>query len=134
MLGKEPVLADSSFYIGQMRQRRDPLPLLLYLAEDRDLATCGVVRAEVGRGLRTLKVREALGQAWDVMICVPTDNKLWAKVEQLAWTLDRRGMNLPLQDLIIGCCALQLDAVVLTCDRHFSSIPGLKVAYGPRDL
>jgi predicted nucleic acid-binding protein len=133
-MAKEPVLIDSSYYIAQARQGRNPLRLLAYLAVDRDLVVCGIVRCEVGRGLRELIVRQAYRRLWDVMINVPTDDKLWEATEQLAWELDRSGVILPIQDVVIACSAARVDAVVLTHDKHFTQIPGCKVAFAPEEL
>ena len=131
---KSPVLVDSSFYIGMTRQGKNPLPLLTYLAVDRDLAICGVIRAEVGRGIRIPKVRQAFHGFWDVMINVQTDNKLWQQAEELAWKLDRTGKTLPLTDIVIACCAMRLDATILTHDHHFLEIPGIRVAMSGAEL
>lgn len=131
---KSPVLVDSSFYIGMTRQGRNPLPLLTYLAVDRDLAVCGVIRAEVGRGIRIPKVTTAFQGFWDVMINIPTDDKLWLQAEELAWKLDRSGKILPLTDIVIACCAMRLGATVLTHDAHFLEIPGIDVAMSDADL
>lgn len=60
------------------------------------------------------------------MINVPTDNRLWAEVEQTLWELDRKGTTLPLTDAVIACCAQRIGAVVLTYDHHFGLIPGLR--------
>jgi len=122
-----PVLADSSYYITLMRARSDPLRALALAAATRDLATCGVIRCEVGRALVIPKVREKFTSAWNVMINVPTDNRLWLEVERMAWELDRQGRTLPLTDIVIACCALRIGAVVLTFDKHFHEIPGLRV-------
>ena len=121
-----PVLADSCYYIGLMRQGNDPLHALALAAASRDLAICGVVRAEVGRALIPKKVRDRFTSAWDVMINVPTDNRLWGEVERTAWELDRKGRALPLTDIVIACCAMRIGAVVLTFDKHFHEIPGLR--------
>jgi len=131
---KSPVLVDSSYYIGMTRQGKNPLPLLTYLAVDRDLAVCGVIRAEVGRGIRIPKVRAAFHGFWDVMINVHTDNKLWQQAEDLAWKLDRSGKILPLTDIVIACCAMRLNATILTHDRHFLEIPGIRVAMSGAEL
>lgn len=131
---KSPVLVDSSFYIGMTQQGKNPLPLLTYLAVDRDLAICGVIRAEVGRGIRIPKVRTAFQGFWDVMINVQTDNKLWQQAEELAWKLDRAGKMLPLTDIVIACCAMRLDATILTHDHHFLEIPGIRVAMSGAEL
>lgn len=133
-MAKDPVLIDSSYYIGEARQGRNPLRLLAYLAVDRDLVICGMVRCEVGRGLREAHVRQAYKRVWDVMINVPTDVRLWEQTEDLAWSLDRRGVTLPIQDIHIACAAARAGAVILTHDQHFARIPGCKFARRPEDL
>src|SRR5436190_225817 len=110
------VLPDSSFYIGLLRQRQDPLRALAATAATRDLAVCGLIRCEVGRALRPQKVRDKFRAFWDVMINVPTDNRLWTDAEQTLLQLDRMGMTLPLTDVVIACCARRIGAVVLTHD------------------
>lgn len=125
-MAASPILADSSFYIRLLRQKQDPLRALGLAAETRDLAICGVVRCEVGRALVPPKVRAQFRAAWDLMINVPTDNRLWAEAEQTLWDLDRKGVILPLTDVVIACCAQRIGAVVLTYDHHFRQIPGLR--------
>lgn len=126
-MAASPVLADSSYYIRAMREGRDPLETLAEIAAVRDLAVCGVVRCEVGRGLRERRVLDRYQAFWNVMLSVPTDNRLWEQVLQTVWQLDRNGITLPLTDVIIGCCALRIGAIVLAHDGHFEHIPGLRV-------
>jgi predicted nucleic acid-binding protein len=125
-MAASPVLADSSFYIRLLRQGQDPLRALALASASRDLVICGVVRCEVGRALRPQRVRDRFRAFWDVMINVPTDNHLWERAEQTLWELDRQGTVLPLTDVVIACCAQRVDAVVLTYDKHFSLIPGVR--------
>jgi hypothetical protein len=128
-MAASPVLADSSFYIHLLRQGQDPLKYLALAAAARDLAICGVVRCEVARALRPPRMRQQFRAFWDVMINIPTDNRLWAEAEQTLWELDRRGITLPLTDAVIACCAQRIDAVVLTYDKHFSLIPGVRTTH-----
>ncbi|MEK7674218.1 MAG: PIN domain-containing protein [Verrucomicrobiota bacterium] len=121
-----PVLADSSFYIRLLRARQDPLRALALAASSGDVAICGVVRCEVGRALRLPEVRERFQAFWDVVINVPTDNRLWTEVEQTLWDLDRQGVVLPLTDVVIACCANRIGAVILTYDNHFNQIPNVR--------
>ena len=123
------VLADSSYYIHLMRAGKDPVRSLALAAATRDLAICPIVRCEVGRGLRAPNARQRFQAAWDVMVNVPTDNYIWEEVERTAWELDRKGRTLPLTDIAIACCAMRIDAVVLTFDSHFAQIPGLRVTH-----
>ncbi len=121
-----PVLVDSSYYIQLSRAGVDPLKTLAVTAAQRDLAICGVVRCEVARGIRLEKVLARFQAFWNVMLNVPTDNRLWDQVEKTLWQLDREGTALPLTDVIIACCARRIDALVLTLDGHFSRIPGIR--------
>jgi len=123
-----PVLIDSCWYITGMRLGRDPMRELQSIALVRDLATCGIVRCEVARGLREPGLVKKFQARWDVMLYVPTDNSLWADVELTAWKLSRAGQNIPLTDIVIACCARRIGAVVLTYDKHFSHIPGIQAA------
>jgi len=119
------VLVDSSYYIDRLREGRDPLLELAVIGAQRDVAVCGVVRCEVGRGIKLERVLRKFQAAWDVMLYVPADNRLWVEAERLLWKLDRAGTHLPLPDAVIACCALRIGAVVLTFDRHFDAVPGL---------
>ena len=88
--------------------------------------TCGIVRCEVARGVRSPRVLQEFQDAWNVMVNVPTDNRLWQEVEGTIWHLDRTiGGALPLTDVVIACCARRIGAVVLTFDQHFQRIPGV---------
>lgn len=125
-MAASPVLADSSYYIQALRESRDPLRSLALAAATRDLVVCGVVRCEVARGIKRPEVLARFHAVWNVMVNVPTDNRLWDKVEATAWELDRAGVVLPLTDLVIACCAQRIGAVVLTYDQHFARIPGVR--------
>ena len=126
-MAASPVLVDSSFYIRTMREGFDPLAQLAPIAATRDLAVCGVVRCEVGRGIKDPRVLGRFNAFWNVMISVPSDNRLWDVVQRTLWQLDRKGIILPLPDVIIACCALRVGAVVLSHDGHFDLIPGVRV-------
>ncbi len=118
-------MVDSCWYITQLRDGIDPLKTLSYLAESRDIATCGVIKTEVGRGIRHFERFEKFRRAWDVMLYVDSDSERWNETMNLAWSLDRRGITLPLQDIHIAVCASHIGAVILTYDKHFNTIPGI---------
>ncbi len=120
-----PVLVDSSWYIQEMREGRNPFQGLARISPFRDLVTCGIVRGEVGRGIRDPGRLEKFEARWTLMREVPMDSDLWRAGMRLAWVLDRRGIVLPLADILIAACALRVGAVILTLDDHFSLIPGI---------
>jgi predicted nucleic acid-binding protein len=121
------MIVDSTIYIDLLRRGEDlPFVLRPFLLSAQ-LFTCGVIRAEVLRGIRLIEMRNELSDLFDLMEEVPTDAGIWEKVTDLAWRLDRRGAVLPLTDLVIAACAFLVDTEVVTTDPHFSQIPGLTV-------
>lgn len=120
-------LVDSSVFISLLRTGRDPAQWLGERLED--IYTCGMIRVEVLRGQKFPKHRKALSAFFDVLCNVPTDNTLWEEAAQLAWRLDRRGKNLPAQDIIIAAHAFRSGVPVMTSDRRFKEIPGLPVIW-----
>jgi predicted nucleic acid-binding protein len=126
-LPRASVVVDSNIFIGLLRRGDDPISSLASWIGEGDLVTCGMIRLEVERGLLLPRIRRKMGAFFDVMINVPTSDKLWEAAVDLAWNLDRRGVTLPAQDLLIAACALSSGSKVLTDDAHFGRIPGLVV-------
>lgn len=121
------VIPDSNVFINATRAGLDPFIEFGAHADEWEFATCGMVILEVTRGLRFPKILQSFQERFAIMIYVPTTNQIWERTAQLAWSLDRQGVILPAQDILIAAHALQTDATVLTRDAHFSSIPGLRV-------
>ena len=129
------VLVDSNVYIDLLRVRKDVVATLYDWAEvrDRNLAICGMIRVEVLRGLKSLKAFQSISALMDVMINVPSDNRLWSEATDLAWSLDRKGIVIPGPDAVIAASALRSGAAVMTSDAHFSKIEGLRVIAPPAE-
>jgi predicted nucleic acid-binding protein len=121
------LLVDSTVYIELLRARRDPVEALRpWLVRD-EVLTCGVVRCEVLRGIVSAKVREHMRALFQVLPAAETDPAAWDRTAELAWALDRRGVVLPVTDLLIAICALGAGAVVVSTDEHFRRVPDLEV-------
>jgi predicted nucleic acid-binding protein len=122
-----PVLVDSNVYIGLLRRGLDPVEILGGWIGDGDLATCGMVRLEVERGLKVERIRRRVSSLFDVLINVSTTNKIWEQATSSAWSLDRVGITLPAQDILIAACAHEIGAAILSDDKHFEKFPGLRI-------
>lgn len=130
----ELVVADSSFYIHEMRAGREPFLEMEPLADLVEWATTGMVVLEVCRGLRESRLRDLYLERFSTMVCLPTLNPMWEKTAMLAWDMDRKGLVLPSQDLLIASACLHHDARLLTRDKHFGAVPKLRLARGLDDL
>ncbi len=127
------VLIDSNVYIDLLRARKDVVATLYEWVEFRSgsLVICGMIRLEVLRGIKSLKAFQSISSLMDVMINVPTDNRLWSEATDLAWNLDRKGITIPGADAVIAASALRSGSAVMTSDGHFSHIEGLRVIAPP---
>lgn len=121
------VLPDSNFYIGCLRAGLDPFQELAAFTDEYEFATCGMVVVEVSRGLRERRVLDRFRERFSIMPFIATGVATWERAAELAWTLDRKGIIIPVPDLLIAGCAFQANAAVLTADAHFQTIPGLSV-------
>lgn len=121
------ILLDSSIYIGWLRQKRSPALLLENHARMGEVATCGIVRAEVLRGISDPAAKNDLSGFFDLLPEIPTTSAVWQSATELAWELDRKGIVLPLPDLVVAACALSMEATVIATDPHFAKIPKLKI-------
>ena len=121
------VLVDSNFYISRHRAEGDPFLELDALGELWEPVTCGMVVLEVLRGFRNESECQYYREAFAVMSCVPTTDRIWDSATDLLRALSRKGFTLPPQDALIAASALSIDAPVLTFDAHFKLIPKLTV-------
>ena len=129
------VLIDSNVYIDLLRVRKDPVATLYQWGEahGRDLAICGMIRVEVLRGLKLLRSYHSISALMDVMINMPSDNRMWTAATELAWSLDRKGIVIPGADAVIAASALRHGAAIMSSDAHFSRIEGLRLISPPID-
>jgi predicted nucleic acid-binding protein len=124
---EQPILVDSSIFIDLLRAGRDPVMALGHRFATVDLATSGMVRLEVMRGIRVPRVYTRLGQFFDVMMNVPVDNRLWDEAVAVARDAQGRGYTIPGTDALIAASALRVGAAVFSFDKHFDYVQGLTV-------
>ena len=79
------VMVDSNVYINLLKRRQDPTGILGEWAGDRNLATCGMIRMEVLRGLKVPRVYQRVANFLDVLIDVRTNDTFWDDAAALAW-------------------------------------------------
>ena len=80
-------LIDSAAYIDLMRAGQDPRQVLAPLLRAGRLYNCGIVRAEVLRGIKIEKAYRQMEQFFDIVPEVPSDPRLWRDVSQLGYDL-----------------------------------------------
>jgi len=120
-----PIIVDASVYIAHLRAARDVRALLVPHLRAAALYNCGVIRAEVVRGMKSSSKRDGMVAFFDIIPEIPCDAKVWRTVSELGWNLGRKGKWPPVTDLVIAACAMRVGAMLVTLDKHFEDIDGL---------
>jgi hypothetical protein len=120
------VIADTSVWIPFFNRSDSPEKAALDLLIDADeVALVGVVLAELLQGCRTPSERDTLSNALLALPYYEVTQSTWSQTGDLSAHLLRRGVTLPLSDLIIAALAIEWDCRIYSLDTHFKKIPGL---------
>jgi len=121
----ERVLVDTSawvaFFRGSIPGRAEVRTLL---AEDRAMR-CGPVELELRRGLRRREAA-AVFAVWGAVPPLAVEAIDYTSAGDLLRDLAEAGRTLPSMDGLIAVLALRHDVPLLSLDRHFDVVPGLR--------
>ena len=132
------VILDPSILIEAERQRLDVTRFLKQVTGrigEREAAICAISVAELAHGVyraATPARSQARRSFLDDLKATVAIYPITAETAELVGKLDaessRQGVAIPLDDLLIGACALERGYAVATRNhRHFEKIPGLKL-------
>lgn len=123
-------LADSDFLINYLKGRSAEVSLLTPLIQQGRLATSIIVYAEIYEGLLEARFAESYRQALvEVLSGVPVLGLDVETAQVFATTraqLRGQGQFIPDHDLWIAASALRHNLTLVSSDRHFERITGLK--------
>ena len=132
------LILDSSVLIASERRKLTPeqaIDTVRMTTGDIPIVLCPLTIAEIGHGIyraNTQEIRDGRRAFLDELKATvpihPITEATAEIVARIGGEQARRGINLPLGDLIIGACALELGYAVGTRNmRDFARIPDLSV-------
>ncbi|MGH7181643.1 MAG: type II toxin-antitoxin system VapC family toxin [Nitrospiraceae bacterium] len=122
------VIADTSVWIPFFNRPDSPEKVSLDLLIDADeVSLVGVVLAELLQGCRTPSERDSLADALLALPYFEVTRSIWLRAGDLSAQLLRKGVTLPLSDLIIAALAIEHDCRVYSLDAHFKKIPAVRL-------
>jgi predicted nucleic acid-binding protein len=122
------LLPDTCAWIDFFRGKRTTLANALeQTLLSGEVLTCGVILFELLQGIKSPGEEELVQNALLALPHLEMNRDLWIKAGKLSSLLRTKGQILPLSDIIIAATALEHNCAVLTVDRHFEAVPGLKV-------
>ena len=126
MTGAGVVIVDTSVWIEYFKGGHEPARAVLRdLIRTEQAALVGVVLAELLQGCRTPKEGDTILSKLAGLRFLETNFSTWKRTGELSASLRRKGITLPLSDLIIAAIAFEHHCQIYALDPHFEQIPGL---------
>lgn len=122
------VIADRSVWVEYIRRPTGPVARAVDTLLDSDrLATAGLVISEVLQGAAEGEDFRRLERMLVVLPFVENTPESWVLAGRISMDLRRRGVDVPLSDIVIAAAALTFDHEIYTLDQQFERIPGLRI-------
>jgi len=122
MPGKELVLIDTSVWIqaDSLKANSEVKSKVLLLLDKDRAAACGIIIAELLCGAKTPTNYEELKIDIEGIHYLNTPENIWLKAAQMSFDLRKKGISIPLTDILIACIAIDNNCSLLHLDKHFT--------------
>ncbi len=123
-MNKELALLDTSIWIHYLRSdgQQELKTAVKNALIEGGVLSCSVVRTEILVGSRDEKSFAKLLEHFKAVPDIPIDGVVWEGAARLGYTLRKKGITIPLPDLLIAEAAMQREAVLWHVDNHFEDI------------
>ena len=124
------ILADTNIIIDFWNKPTEPI---VKIFDTEEIATCGVIKAELLRGSHSEKQFSQIEKALSDFTYLTFSEIDWIGLSKQFIVLKRSGLAVPFQDAMIAYLAIKYNCEVWTNDKHFRLmqvvLPDLKL-YG----
>ncbi|HYA86233.1 MAG TPA: PIN domain-containing protein [Nitrospirota bacterium] len=121
------ILADTSVWIEFFKQRSAIGDALEALILEDSVWVCGVVLFELVQGVSMEAERAKIIGTVSHLPYAEMTPALWQKAGDLSSSLRRKGLTIPVSDILISAVAIENRLHIFTLDGHFADIPGVKL-------
>jgi len=117
-------LIDTSLWIEALKKDcPETIKEIILKAIDEDNAfITGIIMVELLSGAKTVKKYEQLKNNLEALIYLETTVEVWDKAAKIAFTLKRKGINVPSGDILIAFLCIKYDILLIHMDKHFELI------------
>ncbi len=117
------ILIDSTIWIEFFRGNNNAVNnFVLPLIEEDKIYYNGIILSELLIGASNQKEFSFLEHNFKGFKYLETDEKIFLKAAQMGFKLRRKGLTIPLTDLIIAAHVLHHDLMLATADPHFDLV------------
>ncbi|MCJ7593405.1 MAG: PIN domain-containing protein [Desulfobacterales bacterium] len=122
------IIADTPVWIEFFRDEKSLISSHLQgLLRSGRVALTGMVLAEILQGVKGSREAALVSRSMEPLFFMETNREAWQMAGDMSAALRRKGLTIPLSDILIASVALNNDCEVFTTDPHFDSLPGLRL-------
>ena len=122
------IIVDTCVWIDFFRRPASELAVHLKgLLKERKVIMTGMVIAEILQGIKSQEESRLVKENLDKLPYAEMTRDAWKKAGEISASLRRKGLTIPLSDLIVASLAISEGCEVFTVDSHFEQVKGLKL-------
>ncbi len=116
-------LVDTSVWVEFLRGEKTAIKKRLEkLLDDNRAAVAGIILAELLTGISKEKDQDFLEECFLGLPCLETTSDIFVAAGKMGAALRKKGITVPLSDLLIAALAKAHSLTVLTLDNHFQAL------------
>ena len=126
------IIVDTSIWVEYFKNNQKYVPFIEDSLNLENILISGPIISELLHGVKSEKEYKLLSESISAVPyaeCVYDD---WIKTGETLYNLKKKGITVPLTDILISVIAIRHDASILTLDKHFKSIDMIRlIELGP---
>ena len=121
-MDQQKIIVDTSIWIEYFRNNEKYVPLIEKNLSLENILITGLIIAELLHGVKGSREYEMLSGSIAAVPYVECVYEDWIKTGKILNDLKKKGISIPLTDVLIAAVAHRENAAVFTLDRHFKDI------------
>lgn len=121
------VLADTSVWIEFFKPGSPVGNHLEVLIGKNSVIVCGIVLFELLQGVKSEAEKAKISCILTTLPYIEMTEQLWRQAALLSVSLRKKGITVPLSDILISSLAIENVLPIFALDQHFEQIPGVRL-------
>ena len=122
-MNKQKYMIDTSVWIDYFRDTNKELNDFIDRLIDEDVVYInGIIKSELLIGTRTQKEYDLTKNNLECFTTLELDDRVFNEISKVGFQLKRKGITVPLSDLIIAVQCFEQQLILIEKDKHFEKI------------
>ena len=125
---KDNVIVDTSIWIEYFNKPKSNAGKSLEnLLKKERVFIAGIILTELLQGAKIKKEFESILESMVALPFLETTINTWIQSGRISFALRKKGITIPITDLVIASLSLENNCKIFTLDLHFNKIPNINI-------